>query len=98
MSATKYAMTASETKNNGWSIGKTLALFSLFALAASAPAEIADIGVSKVGLPEPVGAGSNLTYTVTVTNAGPNDATLVVLNDTLPSQVDYVSYPAVAWL
>jgi uncharacterized repeat protein (TIGR01451 family) len=51
----------------------------------------ADLAVSKTDSPDPVGAGSNLTYTVTVTNIGPNTATSVMLADTLPTSVTFVS-------
>ena len=37
---------------------------------------------------------SNLTYTVTVTNNGPSAATNVVLTDTLPANVTFVSATA----
>ncbi|MFB3044425.1 MAG: DUF11 domain-containing protein, partial [Acidimicrobiia bacterium] len=36
-------------------------------------------------------AGNNLTYTVTVSNAGPSDAVNVVVTDTLPAGVTFVS-------
>jgi len=52
---------------------------------------LADLAVIKSDNPDPVLAGNNLTYTITVTNAGPNDATSVILTDTLPSGVTFVS-------
>ena len=51
----------------------------------------ADVSVSKVDSADPVNAGTGFSYTVTVSNAGPSDATLVQLVDTLPSEVVYVS-------
>ena len=41
-------------------------------------------------------AGANLTYTITVTKAGPSDAQSVTLSDTLPAGTTFVSMPAVA--
>ena len=51
----------------------------------------ADLELSKSVSPDPVLLGNNLTYTLTVTNGGPSDATDVVLNDTLPAGVNFVS-------
>jgi uncharacterized repeat protein (TIGR01451 family) len=53
-----------------------------------------DLALTKSDSPDPVTVGSNITYTVRVTNPGPNDATDVVVTDTLPSGVDFVSATA----
>ena len=53
--------------------------------------EVADLSVAEVDLVDPVVAGTNVTYTVTVTNGGPSGAPLVVLTDTLPTGTTYVS-------
>jgi uncharacterized repeat protein (TIGR01451 family) len=45
----------------------------------------ADLSITKVGVPDPVTVGNTLTYTLTVANGGPADATGVVVTDTLPS-------------
>jgi uncharacterized repeat protein (TIGR01451 family) len=50
-----------------------------------------DLTVTKTGSPSLVGVGNDLTYTVTVSNSGPGDATDVVLTDTLPANVTLVS-------
>jgi uncharacterized repeat protein (TIGR01451 family) len=50
----------------------------------------ADLSVTKSG-PAAVTAGNNITYTVTVTNNGPSDATNVQLSDTLPPGTTFVS-------
>jgi uncharacterized repeat protein (TIGR01451 family) len=52
---------------------------------------VADLSVTKIDTPDPVGTNSTLTYTVTVSNAGPSPATGVVLTDTLPAGVTFVS-------
>jgi uncharacterized repeat protein (TIGR01451 family) len=50
-----------------------------------------DVGITKIGSPEPVLSGATLTYTLTVTNNGPQTGTGVTVVDTLPTQVTYVS-------
>ena len=44
-----------------------------------------DLAVAKSDSPDPVAVGDQLTYTVTVNNAGAGDATGVMLTDTLPA-------------
>jgi len=51
----------------------------------------ADLAVSKTDDPDPVVPGSLLTYTLRVINNGPNDAENVVVTDTLPTEVTFVS-------
>ncbi|MCB9851671.1 MAG: thrombospondin type 3 repeat-containing protein [Phycisphaerales bacterium] len=45
----------------------------------------ADISVTKVDSPDPTVPNVPLTYTITVTNNGPDDATDVIATDTLPA-------------
>jgi len=57
----------------------------------SGAVQSADLGISMTPAPSPVALGSNLTYTITVTNNGPSDAESVAVNDTLPANSSYVS-------
>lgn len=52
----------------------------------------ADLAVSKTGSPKPAIGGQYLTYTVVVTNNGPNDALDVILTDTIPSELSAVEF------
>ena len=54
----------------------------------------ADLLVSKVASPDPVVAGANLTYTIAVTNNGPNAASSVTVTDTLPGELTFASCTA----
>jgi uncharacterized repeat protein (TIGR01451 family) len=51
----------------------------------------ADLEVIKAGSPDPVLPGNDLTYTITVTNNGPDDASSVTVTDNLPPEVSFVS-------
>ena len=51
----------------------------------------ADLSVSANAAPNPVGVGSNLVYSLTVSNAGPDAATGVVISNQLPAGVNFVS-------
>ena len=51
---------------------------------------LADLVIAKVG-PATVFAASNLSYTISVTNFGPSSASSVVVTDTLPASVTFVS-------
>jgi uncharacterized repeat protein (TIGR01451 family) len=59
--------------------------------ARTAPGDLADLAVTKADSPDPVTAGSTLTYAVGVSNQGPKDATEVVVTDRLPSQTEFLS-------
>ena len=55
------------------------------------PLDTADLVLTKGDSPDPVVAGSPLTYTLTVLNNGPSAAENVVVTDTLPPGVTFVS-------
>ena len=54
-------------------------------------APTADLSITKTASPDPVTTGDNLTYTVTVTNNGPDPATSVIVTDNLPAETTFVS-------
>ncbi|HEY2568422.1 MAG TPA: DUF11 domain-containing protein, partial [Candidatus Udaeobacter sp.] len=51
----------------------------------------ADLAIAKSDSPDPVLTGNDLTYTVTVTNNGPDTATAVTVTDNLPAETTFVS-------
>jgi LruC domain-containing protein/uncharacterized repeat protein (TIGR01451 family) len=51
----------------------------------------ANLGISKSGTVTTVTGGQNVTYTLTVTNAGPTEALLATVNDVLPAQLTLIS-------
>ena len=53
-------------------------------------ATLADLGVTKTG-PAAAVPGTNLTYTITVTNGGPSDAHNALLTDAVPAGTTFVS-------
>jgi uncharacterized repeat protein (TIGR01451 family) len=57
----------------------------------NAPALYADVGVSMTNAPNPVLVSNQLTFTLVVTNAGPDNAPAVVLTDSLPANVTFYS-------
>jgi uncharacterized repeat protein (TIGR01451 family) len=75
----------------------TLALGLALALAgvgATGAAAASDLAITKVDSPDPVAAGTVLTYTIQVQNFGPDVATGVRVADQLPKGVDFVSATA----
>ena len=54
----------------------------------------ADLAITKTDDVDPVTVGDNVTYTITVTNNGPDDATGVMVSDSLPAEVSFVSASA----
>ena len=56
----------------------------------------ADLSVTKSDAPDPVQAGSDITYTIVLTSAGPSDAQNVVLSDAIPADTTFVSWSQTA--
>jgi uncharacterized repeat protein (TIGR01451 family) len=92
----------SDPRNLGWQVPAVsavavLAMFGLLALfggasqGAPAPGAAADLSLTKTDSPDPVATGAPLTYSIRVVNAGPDTATGVVVTDTLPKGVSFVS-------
>lgn len=54
-----------------------------------------DLTVTNSGAPNPVAAGSNITYTQTVTNAGPSNCSTATLSEPTPANTTFVSVAVV---
>jgi len=65
--------------------------FELLRIMFEDPEPETDLTIEKIDNVDPVMAGNSLTYTVDVSNLGPSDAQNVVVTDTLPGEVTYVS-------
>jgi uncharacterized repeat protein (TIGR01451 family) len=50
-----------------------------------------DLSIAIAASPSPVPAGSNLTYTLTIANTGPSDATGVIVTNTLPANASFIT-------
>jgi uncharacterized repeat protein (TIGR01451 family) len=61
------------------------------------PQSQADLSLTKTGAPDPVPADAPITYTLTVSNAGPDMATVLVVTDTLPPGTSFVSATGTDW-
>ena len=55
------------------------------------PPPTIDLQIEKTDSPNPVNVGGTLTYTLTARNNGPSTATQVVITDSLPATVTYLS-------
>lgn len=78
----------------GWTQSNVLGLNGDWVIRAVVTATVgdsADLSVTKVDAPDPVLAGNDLAYTVTVNNAGPSNAASASLSDTLPAGTTFVS-------
>lgn len=77
-------------------IAAALTFLTLLAGPVQAGVATADLSVTKTDSPDPVVAGSNLTYTITVENLGPETASNVSLTDAVPPNTTFVSLVAPA--
>ena len=89
------------TKTFGMKSGKRIAVAGALALAATllmaSPAAAAgDLSLTKSDDQDPVNRGEILTYTIVVTNAGPDPATSTVVEDKLPGGLNFVSMATTA--
>lgn len=66
------------------------------ATATTTIAALADLSLDMVDAPDPVVAGSNLTYSITATNLGPSAAASAGWSDTLPAGTGFVSLASAA--
>ncbi len=57
-------------------------------------AESADLSVRKVGQPGTAASGETVTYTITTTNQGPDNAENVTLSDVIPPELEQVQFSA----
>jgi uncharacterized repeat protein (TIGR01451 family) len=99
---TNFAGSFNGTNANGnWSLyvfdsspgdsGSIIGGWSL-AIATGTPVnDIVDLGISGTGVPNSVSPGTNLTYTFTITNNGPNVANSVEFTNILPPTLNFVS-------
>jgi uncharacterized repeat protein (TIGR01451 family) len=58
---------------------------------------VADLSIVKGDAPDPVNAGGNLTYTLDVTNAGPDASGPITVTDFLPAGTTFVSFAGTNW-
>ncbi|MGA8223949.1 MAG: hypothetical protein WB780_20030, partial [Candidatus Acidiferrales bacterium] len=71
-----------------------LAITGIGGIAVSGEPEAgtgADLGVSMTAAPNPVNTGSNLTFSITVTNNGPDSAQSATVTEALPAGATFVS-------
>lgn len=85
-----HVLTATATATSGPTAGDT-SEFSACATVSSGPTTTADLQVSQTHAPATPYAGQDVTYTVTVTNAGPDASSRIDLTDTIPTNSTLIS-------
>jgi uncharacterized repeat protein (TIGR01451 family) len=87
-----------EAFQNNWRLARfAFALLALVVLVGgsvrpAAAQESADLKLTKVADSKNVRIGENITYTITLTNLGPDTATGVVFGDAVPDPLNLVSF------
>ena len=88
------AYVGGQTSTNGFPVTPGAAFTNLAGLSEGFIAKISpstDIALTMSGSPNPVLLGSNVTYTLVVTDVGELGATSVTVTDVLPATITYVS-------
>ena len=91
---TKIATNATGSISNTASVSSDASDSNGSNSAASTPGLVvasADLSIAKTTAATQAATGSTITYTITVTNNGPDPATSVVVTDNLPAGLQYVS-------
>jgi uncharacterized repeat protein (TIGR01451 family) len=93
---TLLLLPASSAKRKDISPKAVDSLLASHNLMLAAPATQADLAVTNLDDPDPVNAGSDLTYGIKVTNNGPDAAANASWSDTLPAGTSFVSLSSVS--
>jgi uncharacterized repeat protein (TIGR01451 family) len=88
------AVRGGNTTMTGFTNGDPGATGAVVAKIADFVPGVADLAVTTVDFPDPVMEDQDLTYVVTVTNLGPDEAVDVRLDDTIPDAVTFRSATA----
>jgi uncharacterized repeat protein (TIGR01451 family) len=80
-----------------WRLAAVAAALGVFVLLplATAEAQEADLGITK-SAPATAAAGTDITYTLSVVNLGPDDAATAAVSDPIPAGLTFVSVSAPA--
>lgn len=73
---------------------RVVSFLAFLLFSTSLAAQSADLSITKTDSPDPVTAGSEITYTITLVNAGPDPAANLFVTDGLPAQSTFVSFSA----
>jgi len=73
------------------SVTALIAILAFVGVSSAAQPGSSDLKITKSDSPDPVNAGTQLTYVIGIENLGPTPATGVTVTDNLPTGVDLVS-------